>query len=114
MAEDLAQTLGLVFLWWAWTFYRRWLDEGLSFHLFASGLVLGAAVYTTPIALPLGLFFALGLGLFRRLEPPAWAAASLVLLFPSSPPFSPGATSPGPSPGKPPSSTQPCPRKRPH
>ena len=82
VAEDLAQTLGLVFLWWAWTFYRRWLDEGLSFHLFASGLVLGAAVYTTPIALPLGLFFALGLGLFRRLEPPAWAAASLVLLFP--------------------------------
>lgn len=82
VAEDLAQTLGLVFLWWAWTLYRRWLDEGLSFHLFASGLVLGAAVYTTPIALPLGLFFALGLGLFRRLEPPAWAAASLVLLFP--------------------------------
>jgi len=82
VAEDLAQTLGLVFLWWAWTFYRRWLDEGLSFHLFASGLVLGAAVYTTPIALPLGLFFALRLGLFRRLEPPAWAAASLVLLFP--------------------------------
>ena len=82
VAEDLAQTLGLVFLWWAWTFYRRWLDEGLSFHLFASGLVRGAAVYTTPIALPLGLFFALGLGLFRRLEPPAWAAASLVLLFP--------------------------------
>ena len=26
VAEDLAQTLGLVFLWWAWTFYRRWLD----------------------------------------------------------------------------------------
>ncbi|WP_223903130.1 hypothetical protein [Thermus thermophilus] len=39
-------------------------------------------MYTTPFALPLGLFFALGLGLFRKLEPPAWAAASLVLLFP--------------------------------
>ncbi len=82
LAEDFAQVLGLVLLWWAWTLYRRWLEEGLSFFLFASGIVLGLAVYATPFALPLGVLFALGIGLFRRVEPRAWAAASLVLLFP--------------------------------
>lgn len=82
LAQDFAQVLGLVLLWWAWTLYLRWLEEGLSFFLFASGLVLSLAVYATPFALPLGVLFALGIGLLRRMEPRAWAAASLVLLFP--------------------------------
>lgn len=79
---DLASTLGLFLLLLAWRRYVTYAQTGLVVHAFVAGLILALAGYATPLALPLGVAFALGLGLFRPLSPPAWAAGALVLLFP--------------------------------
>ncbi len=81
--DDFSQAMGILLIWLAWRFYRRWLVENYVVYGFYAGMFLGLAVYTTPIALPIALLLAVGTGLLKKLEPLAWAAGALVLVSPT-------------------------------
>jgi len=82
VVEDFSQALGLALLWIGWRQYLIWIQEGITAYGFFAGLLFGAAVYTTPVALPFAVLAALSVGPVRRLDVPAWLAAATVLAFP--------------------------------
>ncbi|WP_457637575.1 hypothetical protein [Oceanithermus sp.] len=80
--DDFSQALGVLLIWLAWRFYKRWIEEDYVVYGFYSGIFLGLAVYATPVALPVALLLAAGIGLLKKQTLSAWAAGALVLTFP--------------------------------
>jgi len=81
--DDFSQAIGLMLLWLGWRQYLNWIREGITAYGFFAGLLYGAAIYATPVALPLALLSALSIGPARKLKASAWFAAATVLAFPA-------------------------------
>jgi hypothetical protein len=80
---NYGEGLALFLLFWAWLRYVRWSATGLSVHGFEAGLILGVAVFVTPLAAPLAFAFGAALPAFRPLPLGAYLTGWLILAFPS-------------------------------
>ncbi|ADI14562.1 hypothetical protein [Truepera radiovictrix] len=80
---NYGERMALFLLFWAWLRYVRWSAAGLSVYGFEAGLILGVAVFVTPLAVPLALTFGAALPAFRPMSLGAYLTGWLILVFPA-------------------------------
>lgn len=80
---NYGERMALFLLFWAWLRYVRWSTTGLTVHGFEAGLILGVAVFVTPLAVPLALAFGAALPAFRPMTLGAYLTGWLILAFPA-------------------------------
>lgn len=77
------EALALWLLLLAWRRFIRWTVTGITAYGFEAGLILGLAIFTTPLALPLAIIFGAALPLYREQPLGAYLTGWLILIFPS-------------------------------
>lgn len=83
VASDFNETIGLLVLFLAWRYYRRWWSTRQTVYGLYTGILLGIAFYTSPLGLALALFAGAVLPLlFPRLQIPPFSSQLVLLAFP--------------------------------
>ncbi|MDZ4259771.1 MAG: hypothetical protein U0974_15140 [Gemmatimonadales bacterium] len=83
VASDFNETVGLLVLFLAWRYYRRWWSTRQTVYGLYTGILLGVAFYTSPLGLALALFAGALLPLlFPRLQIPPFSSQLVLLAFP--------------------------------